>query len=144
MECRAFSLPLKMIMIIKGAGGNLGRWYVNIYALMEAIVSQVYGGGGLVTKSCPTLATPWTVACQVSLFIGFSRQEYWNEFPFPSPGDLPNPGIKPRSPALQADSSPTELQGSPHGCMLIPKLIKLYTFNMHSFLHVKHTSIKCF
>ena len=43
----------------------------------------------------------------------FSRPEYWSGKPFPSPGDLPNPGIKPRSPALQADSSPTELSGKP-------------------------------
>ena len=62
----------------------------------------------LVTKLCPTLVTPWTVACQVPLSMGFSRQEYWNGLPFPSPGDLPNPGIKPRSPALQADSLPIE------------------------------------
>ena len=47
-------------------------------------------GGGLVTKSCPTLATPWTVACQAPLSMGFSRQEYWSELPFPSPGDLPD------------------------------------------------------
>ena len=43
----------------------------------------------------------------------FSKQEYWSGLPFPSPGGLPNPGIKPRSPALQADSFPTELQGKP-------------------------------
>ena len=43
----------------------------------------------------------------------FSRLEYWSEQPFPSPGDLPNPGIEPRSPALQADSLPTEPQGKP-------------------------------
>ena len=67
-------------------------------------------GGGLVGKLCLTFATPWTVACQAPLSMGFSRQEYWSEWPFPSPGDLPNPGIKPRSPALQADSLPTELQ----------------------------------
>ena len=67
------------------------------------------GGGGLVTKSCPTLVTPWTVACQAPLSVGFSIQEYWSGLPFPSPGDLPDPGIKPRSPALQAHSSPTEL-----------------------------------
>ena len=67
------------------------------------------GGGGLVTRSCSTLATPWTVAHQVPLSMIFSRQEYWSGLPFPSPGDLPNPGIKPRSPALQADSFPTEL-----------------------------------
>ena len=52
------------------------------------------GGGGLVTQSCLTLATPWTVACQTPLSMGFSRQEYWSGLPFPSPGDLPDPGIK--------------------------------------------------
>ena len=66
----------------------------------------------LVTKSCLTLATPWTVACQAPLSMGFSRQEYWTGLPFPSPGDLPDPGIEPRSPALQADSLPYELWGT--------------------------------
>ena len=47
-------------------------------------------------------ATPWTVAYQALPSMGFSRQEYWSGLLFPSPGDLPNPGIKPRSPALQA------------------------------------------
>ena len=61
------------------------------------------------TKSCPTLATPWTVARQIPLSMEFSRQEYGSGLPFPSPGDLPNPGIEPRSPALQEDSLPTEL-----------------------------------
>ena len=42
------------------------------------------GGGGLVAESCPTLATPWTVACQAPLSVGFSRQEYWSGLPFPS------------------------------------------------------------
>ena len=51
------------------------------------------GGGGLVAKSCPTLVTPWTVACPTPLSMGFSKQECWNGLPFPSPGDLPNPGI---------------------------------------------------
>ena len=51
--------------------------------------------------SCVRLfATLWTVARQAPLFMGFSRQEYWSGLPFPSPGDLPNPGIEPRSPAL--------------------------------------------
>ena len=52
------------------------------------------GGGGLVAKSCLTLSTPWTVAHQAPLSMGVSRQDYWNGFPFLSPGDLPNPGIK--------------------------------------------------
>ena len=49
-------------------------------------------------------ATPWTVAYHAPPSMGFSRQEYWSGGPFPSPQDLPHPGIKPRSPALQADS----------------------------------------
>ena len=69
--------------------------------------------GGLVTKLHPTLVTLWTVACQALLSMGLSRQEYWSGLPFPPPGDLPDPGIKPRSPALQADSLPTELWGKP-------------------------------
>ena len=58
-------------------------------------------------------ATPWTVAHQARLSMGFSRQEYWSGLPFPSPGDLPNPGIKPRSPALQADTLTSEPPGKP-------------------------------
>ena len=53
-------------------------------------------------------ATPWTVACQAPQSMEFSRQEYWSGLPFPSPGDLRNPGIEPRSPALQADALPSE------------------------------------
>ena len=58
-------------------------------------------------------ATPWTVACQAPLSMGFSEQEYWSGLPFPSPGDLPNPGIEPRSPALQADALSSEPPGKP-------------------------------
>ena len=68
-------------------------------------------------------ATPWTIACQAPLSIGFSRPEYWIELPFPSPGDLPDPGIEPRSPASQADSSPFEPPGNPC-CLFIQPLIK--------------------
>ena len=71
-------------------------------------------GIGLVAKSCLTLATPWTIACQDPLTMGFSRQEYWSGLPFPSPRDLPDPGIEPRYPALQADSLLTELWGKPY------------------------------
>ena len=55
-------------------------------------------------------ATPWTVAHQAPPSMGFTRQEYWSGLPFPSPGDRPNPGIEPRSPALQADSLSAETQ----------------------------------
>ena len=57
--------------------------------------------------------TPWTVACQAPPSMRFSRQEYWSGLPFPSPGDLPNPGIKPMSPALQADALTSEPPGKP-------------------------------
>ena len=63
-------------------------------------------------KLCPTAAL-WTIACQAALSMGFSRQEYWNGLPFPSPGDLPDPGIEPRSPALRADTLPSEPPGKP-------------------------------
>ena len=56
-------------------------------------------------------ATPWTVACQAPLSMGFSRQEYWSGLPFPSPGDLSDSGIEPRSPSLQADALPSEPPG---------------------------------
>ena len=56
---------------------------------------------------------PWSVVYQASLSIGFSRQVYWSGLPFPSPGDLPNPGIEPRSPALQADALRSEPPGKP-------------------------------
>ena len=54
-------------------------------------------------------ATPWSVALQAPLSMGLSRQEYRSGLPFPSPGDLPDPGTEPGSPALQADSLPNEL-----------------------------------
>ena len=69
------------------------------------------GGDSLVAKSCLTLATPWSVVLHAPLSIGFSRQEYWSVLPFPSPGDLPDPGVEPRSPALQADSLLVEPTG---------------------------------
>ena len=80
--------------------GQGGRWF-----------------GDLVAKSCSTPVTPWTVARQAPLSMGFSRQEYWSGLPFPSPGNLPDPGIKPRSPALQADSLPTESRRKPSGIL---------------------------
>ena len=65
--------------------------------------------------------TPWTVADQAPQSVEFSRQEYWSGLPFPSPGDLPNPGIEPEFPALQADALPSEPPRKPKkgrcGCM---------------------------
>ena len=59
-------------------------------------------------------ATPWTVAYQGPPSMGFSRQECWSGLPFPSPGDLPDPGIESGSPKLQADTLPSEPPGKPY------------------------------
>ena len=67
-------------------------------------------------------ATPWTVAYQAPLSMGFSRQEYWSGVPLPSPGDLPNPGTEPGSPALQTDALPSEPPGKPiifRACLIV-------------------------
>ena len=69
-------------------------------------------------------ATPWTVTYEALPSMGFSRQEYWTELPFPSPGDLPNPGNEPRSPALQADTLPSELPRKPKKRQTTQKLKK--------------------
>ena len=61
----------------------------------------------------PLFVTPWTVAYQAPPSMGFSRQECWSGLPFPSPGDLPDPGIEPGSPALWADALPSEPPGKP-------------------------------
>ena len=58
--------------------------------------------------------TPWTAACQAPLFMGFPRQEFWSGLPFPSPRDLPDPGIEPTSPALAGAFFATEPPGKPH------------------------------
>ena len=67
----------------------------------------------VVAKLYMTLVTPWTVTRQAPLSMGSPRQEYWSGLLFPSPENLPNPGIKSRSPALQADSLPSEPPGKP-------------------------------
>ena len=83
----------------------LCKWGVLPSILPSVAVSSclIYWGvlmvvvSSLVAKLCPTLATPWTVARQAPLSLGFSRQEYWSGLPFPSPGALPNPGTEPGS-----------------------------------------------
>ena len=92
--------------------GNIAN--ILLYVSMEHILKNikllscmcVY----LVAQSCPTLATPRTVAHQTPLSMGI-LQEYWSGLPYPLPGDLPNPGIEPSSPSLLADSLPSEPPG---------------------------------
>ena len=74
--------------------------YIPTSCVLESPLLQFLGGGDLVAKLCLTLVTPWTVACQAPLSMGFPRQEYWSRLPFPPPADLPDPVIEPASPAL--------------------------------------------
>ena len=85
--------------------------YVCVYVCNIYVKLCVYSG--LVTQLCPALATAWTVAHQAPLSMGFSRQEYWSGLPFPSPGDLPNSGVKPMSPALAGGFFTTVPPGKP-------------------------------
>ena len=79
--------------------------------------------------SCVRLfVTLWTVAYQASPSMGFSRQEYWSGLPFPSPGDLSNPGIEPRSPALEADALTYEPPGKPY--VIMPSVLKFKCENL--------------
>ena len=92
----------------------------NVYILLLKLESE-----SEVAQSCPTLCDRWTVAHQAPPSMGFSRQEYWSGLPFPSPGDLPDPGIEPRSPTLQADALTSAPPGEPHKT---PKLSKMGAF----------------
>ena len=80
-------------------------------------------------QSCPTLGTPWTWAWQTPLSMGFSRQEYWSGLPFSSLGDLPDPGIEPRSLALQVKSLPCEPPGKPKETVSVTKYEFVYPMN---------------
>ena len=86
-------------------------------------------------QSCQLFATPWTVASQTPLSMGFSRQEYWSGLPCPPPGDLPDPEIEPASPAslaLHADSLPLSHKGSPVTAAILPQTPLCISIQSHS------------
>ena len=79
------------------------------YLILNIYIYLKYLNNSVVSDS----ATPWIVAYQALTSMGFSRQECWSGLPFPSPGDLPNPGIELASPSLRADALPSEPPGKP-------------------------------
>ena len=85
--------------------------------------------------------TPGTVAHQAPPSMGFSRQEYWSGLPFPSPGDLPDPGIEPRSPTLQADALTSEPPGKPIGIERYNRLKKKLTLFLDDLLNSLNNSM---
>ena len=88
---------------------------------METSSSKVYGCMRAQSlQSCVTLQILWIITCQAPLSLEFSRQEYWSGLLCPPPGDLPDPGIKPVSPALQVDSLLLSHQGSPQKSTDLP------------------------
>ena len=91
--------------------------------------------------SCVQLfVTPWTVAYQASPSMEFSRHEYWTGLPLPTPGDLPDPGIEPRSPALQTDTLPSELPGNLPGKEVIDIKWYLSDIPLRSFKNLRYMS----
>ena len=95
-----------------------------------------------VAHSCPTLCDllDWTVACQALLFMEFSRQEYWSGLPFPPSRELFDPGIKPRSPAFQADSLPTEPPEKTlaDGSLFVEQESDIFLQNLYIFRYVSN------
>ena len=76
--------------------------------------------------------TPWTIALQAPMSMEFSRQQYWSRSPFPSPGNLSNPGIEPRSPVLQADSLPSESPGKSKVSHILSLSLNHKTLSSHN------------
>ena len=89
-----------------------GRWEITVLK-NEQHGPRASERASVSPQSCPTLCDPTDVARQGPLSMGFSRQEYWSGLPFPSPGDSPDPEIRPKSPAMQADSLASEIPGKP-------------------------------
>ena len=123
-----------MLVLAKGTGVGGGKdWDFGINRCKLVCIERMkmnrvvpYSIGELYSVSCEKpfvvvesasqvqlFATPWTVTCKAPLSLGFSRQGYWLGLTFLSPGDLPDLGVKPASPVLQADSLPLSHQGSP-------------------------------
>ena len=113
---------------IVGIWRKLHRNYVNVNVLVTRV--QLF-------------VNPWTVACQALPSISFSRQEYWNGLPFPSPEDLPKPWIEPGSPALKADCLLSEQPGKPYRNYTITEIERIAYIPNHFNLFNVFTENTC-
>ena len=102
LDCLCHRLCYRLLL------GSLGSIQMTLLGHREALVK-----GKVLVAQSQLFATPWTAACQAPWSMRFSRQEYWSGLPFSRPGNLPDPGIEPGSPVLQADSLPYEPPGKP-------------------------------
>ena len=113
-------LLLRMLSLFTSNSDSSHLWgpHFPLILLWDTSYVFVYFSHQVISNA---LWPPWTVPHQAPLSIGFSKQEYWSGLPFPSPGDLPNPGIEPASSALQADSLALSHLGSPTSYINCPK-----------------------
>ena len=125
------------LAVRKGLPTNFKREYT-IVNLTKSVHHHVWTILRIVKELSRSSVTPWTVVHQTPLSMGFPRQEYWSGLPFSSPGDLSNPEIEPRSPALEADSLPSDYQGSPRSPgNELNNLFSLKSLQPIYFLHIK-------
>ena len=117
-------------VFLPGKSQGRGAWWAAVYGVAQSWtrLKRLSSSSSssrekvvrvLVTQSCLTLLTSWTVAHQAPLSMDFSRPEYWNRWPFCFPGDLPDPRIKPKSPTLHAASSLSEPSEKPCACVCV-------------------------
>ena len=124
-QVREFSLDLAMIL-----GSTYSLSYRILSITRQAI--QCNMGSVVIQSLChvQSFFTPWTIAQQDPLSMGFPRQEYWSGSPFPSPGNLPNPGIKPASPALAGRFFTTEPRGKPQRMRWLDRITNSMEMNL--------------
>ena len=122
--------------MVKGVylGSEMGKaeFSKGFFLSLFSNICRIWKSESEVAQSCSTLCDPMDLAYQASPSMGFSRQEYWSGLPFPSPGNLPNPGIEPGSPALQTEALPCEPPGKP-GVLKTCVLSLANNFKSHFF-----------
>ena len=107
-------IPIRLLVVLSAESLQVRRERDDISKVVFNFFNwRIIALQNLVTKLCLTLVTSWTAACQAPLSMRFPRQEYWNGLPFPSSGELSNPGTEPTSPALQVDFLLLSHQWSP-------------------------------
>ena len=125
----------------------IGKWVINLNCekcrFIFRLLTTYYISELKSLSHVRLFATPWTVAYQAPLSMGFSRQEYWSGLPFPSPEDLPDPGIEPGSPTQWADALPSEPPGKSTYCNKMEVISLLLLLLLFSFCLSVSMSASC-
>ena len=125
-------MTLRQLRGFLGTTGYCHIWRLGYGEITQPLMRAWREGKGKLLSPVQLFATPWTVAHQAPPSVEFSRQEYWSGLPLPSPDDLPDPWIEPRSPALQADALPSEPPGKPMRVWIIPQWQTVFA---HRYCH---------